>query len=111
MNAAECARRTGLTVRALRVYERHGLIEPARSDTTIPASGATLALSRAVDALIRGAEQHSESIGLRWDMYESISLKLQFDNVEPERGGLFTNVQAGFHGPVRVVGLAADFVF
>src|SRR5882672_2491867 len=31
IGAAECARRTGLTVRALRVYERHGLIEPARS--------------------------------------------------------------------------------
>jgi DNA-binding transcriptional MerR regulator len=31
MNAAECARLTGLTVRALRVYERHGLIKPARS--------------------------------------------------------------------------------
>jgi DNA-binding transcriptional MerR regulator len=31
LNTAECARRTGLTVRALRVYERHGLIKPARS--------------------------------------------------------------------------------
>jgi MerR family transcriptional regulator, thiopeptide resistance regulator len=31
LTAAECARRTGLTVRTLRVYERHGLIEPARS--------------------------------------------------------------------------------
>ena len=31
MGAAECARRTGLTVRALRVYERHGLIEPMRT--------------------------------------------------------------------------------
>jgi MerR family transcriptional regulator, thiopeptide resistance regulator len=31
LSAAECAHRTGLTVRALRVYERHGLIEPARS--------------------------------------------------------------------------------
>jgi MerR family transcriptional regulator, thiopeptide resistance regulator len=31
LTAVECARRTGLTVRALRVYERHGLIEPARS--------------------------------------------------------------------------------
>jgi hypothetical protein len=28
LNTAECARRTGLTVRALRVYERHGLIKP-----------------------------------------------------------------------------------
>ncbi len=31
LTAAECARRTGLTVRALRVYERRGLIKPARS--------------------------------------------------------------------------------
>jgi DNA-binding transcriptional MerR regulator len=31
IGAAECARRTGLTVRALRVYERHGLIEPKRN--------------------------------------------------------------------------------
>jgi DNA-binding transcriptional MerR regulator len=31
IGAAECARRTGLTVRALRVYERLGLIKPARS--------------------------------------------------------------------------------
>jgi MerR family transcriptional regulator, thiopeptide resistance regulator len=31
MGAAECARRTGLTVRALRVYQRHGLIEPKRT--------------------------------------------------------------------------------
>src|SRR5690242_19293132 len=31
MIAAECARRTGLTVRALRVYERAGLLKPARN--------------------------------------------------------------------------------
>jgi DNA-binding transcriptional MerR regulator len=31
LGAAECARRTGLTVRALRVYERYGLIEPRRT--------------------------------------------------------------------------------
>jgi DNA-binding transcriptional MerR regulator len=31
MGAAECARHTGLTVRALRVYEKQGLIAPARS--------------------------------------------------------------------------------
>jgi len=31
LSAAECARRTGLTVRALRVYERHGLVKPERS--------------------------------------------------------------------------------
>jgi len=31
LNAADCARRTGITVKALRVYERNGLITPARS--------------------------------------------------------------------------------
>jgi DNA-binding transcriptional MerR regulator len=30
LDAAECARLTGVTVRELRVYERHGLIKPAR---------------------------------------------------------------------------------
>jgi DNA-binding transcriptional MerR regulator len=31
LTAAECALRTGLTVRALRVYEDYGLITPGRS--------------------------------------------------------------------------------
>src|SRR5690348_15051292 len=31
LTAAECALRTGLTVRALRVYESYGLITPGRS--------------------------------------------------------------------------------
>lgn len=31
LSAADCARRTGLTVRALRVYERAGLVKPRRS--------------------------------------------------------------------------------
>ena len=31
ITAAECARRTGLTIRALRLYERHGLIRPDRT--------------------------------------------------------------------------------
>ncbi len=32
LNAAECAARTGLTIRALRVYERYQLIAPARRE-------------------------------------------------------------------------------
>lgn len=32
LTAADCARRTGVTVRALRVYERHGLIRPRRTE-------------------------------------------------------------------------------
>ena len=33
LSAAECAERTGLTIRALRVYERKGLLSPSRSPT------------------------------------------------------------------------------
>ncbi len=33
LSAAECAKRTGLTVRALRVYERKGLLCPSRSSS------------------------------------------------------------------------------
>lgn len=32
LSAAECATRTGLTIRALRLYERHGLIKPYRTN-------------------------------------------------------------------------------
>ena len=32
LTAAECARRIGLSVRALRLYERHGLVTPHRTD-------------------------------------------------------------------------------
>ena len=32
LTAADCARRMGLSVRALRLYERHGLIAPRRTD-------------------------------------------------------------------------------
>ena len=31
LNAADCAARTGLTIRALRVYEREGLLKPGRA--------------------------------------------------------------------------------
>jgi DNA-binding transcriptional MerR regulator len=31
LTAAECAQRIGLTVRALRLYEQHGLITPRRT--------------------------------------------------------------------------------
>jgi hypothetical protein len=48
---------------------------------------------------------------VRWDFHDSVAVKLQVDRVDPEGDGLFTNVQAGFDGPVTVAGLAIDFVF
>jgi hypothetical protein len=57
-------------------------------------------------------EQQTDSIGMRWDFYRSLALKVQFDRVRPSKGsGLLINPQPGFHGPVTVGAVALDFVF
>lgn len=57
-------------------------------------------------------EQTTDSIGLRWDFYRSVALKVQIDRVKPKNGnGLFINVKPGFAGPVTVGAVALDFVF
>jgi Gram-negative porin len=84
-----------------------------RTNKTIPRFGALIPLALGVDQLINsiGADQHTFSAGVRWDVRESVDLKLQVDRVSLQGNGLFINVQPGFHGPVTVAGLTLDFVF
>lgn len=88
-------------------------ITSARTDTTIPQVGALIPLAQGVNQLINsiGADQHTISAGIRWDVHESVDLKLQLDRVSPQGNGLFVNPQPGFHGPVTVGSLVVDFVF
>lgn len=88
-------------------------ITSARTDTTIPPVGPLLPLAQAVDQLINsvGADQHTVSAGMRWDLHESVDMKFQVDRVSPQGNGLFINPQPGFHGPVYVGSLLIDFVF
>jgi hypothetical protein len=88
-------------------------VTSARTDTTIPRFGALLPLAVGVDQLINsvGADQHTFSAGVRWDVHESVDLKLQVDRVSPEGNGLFINPKPGFHGPVTVGSMTLDFVF
>jgi hypothetical protein len=88
-------------------------ITSERTDTTIPPIGNLLPLAEGVNQLINsfGGDQHTTSLGLRWDLHESIDLKLQVDRITPEGAGLFIFVQPGFHGPVDVASLTLDFVF
>ena len=88
-------------------------ITSARTDTTIPRVGALLPLALGVDQLINsvGADQHTFSVGVRWDVHESVDLKLQIDRVSPQGNGLFINPRPGFHGPVTVASMTLDFVF
>ncbi|MFP5392850.1 MAG: porin [Gammaproteobacteria bacterium] len=56
--------------------------------------------------------QTTHTIGVRWDLYQSLALKAQIDRVKPTAGtGLLLGVQPGFVGPVTVGAVALDFVF
>ena len=88
-------------------------ITSARTDTTIPAVGALIPLAQGVNQLINsvGGDQHTTSAGLRWDLHESMDLKVQVDRITPQGNGLLIFVKPGFHGPVDVASLTLDFVF
>lgn len=88
-------------------------VTSARTDKTIPRFGALIPLALGVDQLINsvGADQHTLSAGVRWDVHESVDLKLQVDRVSPQGNGLFINVLPGFHGPVTVASMTLDFAF
>jgi hypothetical protein len=88
-------------------------ITSARTDTTIPPVGPLLPLALGVNQLINsiGNDQHTTSLGLRWDLHESLDLKVQVDRVSPQGTGLFINPIPGFHGPVTVGSMTLDFVF
>ena len=88
-------------------------ITSERTDHTIPQVGPLIPLAQGVNTLINsvGADQHTTSLGLRWDLHSSLDLKLQVDRVSPQGGGLFIFVKPGFHGPVDVATMTLDFVF
>lgn len=56
-------------------------------------------------------EQTADTIGVRWDFYRSMALKVQIDRIKPTGNGLFINAKPGFSGPVTVGAIALDFVF
>jgi hypothetical protein len=70
------------------------------------------ALSAGVNTITVPITQSTDTIGVRWDLYRSLALKLQIDRVRPTGGtGDLLHPAAGFRGPVTVGALALDFVF
>ena len=83
---------------------------------TIPANVPQLAPLRAgVEGLIAGVDiaQKTDALGLRWDAYKNLDVKVQVDHITPAAGapGLFNNVRPGFGAAVNVYSVALDFVF
>jgi hypothetical protein len=70
------------------------------------------ALSAGVNTITVPITQSTDTIGVRWDLYRSLALKLQIDRVRPTGGtGDLLHPAAGFRGPVTVGAMALDFVF
>ncbi|MDL2356935.1 MAG: hypothetical protein QFF03_16910 [Pseudomonadota bacterium] len=70
------------------------------------------ALSAGVNALNAGVTQSTDTIGVRWDFYRSLALKVQIDRVRPSgSAGQLLHAAPGFTGPVTVGAVALDFVF
>jgi hypothetical protein len=79
-------------------------------------AGAAAALNGGLNQLlITMPEQSTISIGTRWDAYENIALKLQFERVTPHgrsRGTLINPQPAYVSGrTINVTSVALDFVF
>lgn len=79
----------------------------------VPPVGPLLPLSMGVSQLAAGNNQHTASLGVRWEAASKLAIKAQFDHVRPSAaGGTFSHIQPGYNGhPVNVVSVAADFVF
>jgi hypothetical protein len=85
-------------------------------NNTIPKTNPALAgLSGAVDGLIESQylAQKNQSIGMRWDAFKNLDVKLQYDHIRPQSGapGLFNRVEPGFGAAVNVYSAVIDFVF
>jgi len=72
------------------------------------------ALHAAVAGAVEGYDQHNTTLGVRWNAYKNLDLKLQYERIETEagKGNYFIQATPSFAGSsVNVYSLAADFVF
>ena len=79
----------------------------------VPPFGPLLPLAMGVDSFTFANSQHTASLGLRWDAFNNVAIKLQADHVKPStQGGTFKNVPLGFNGhAVNIYSAVVDFTF
>jgi hypothetical protein len=69
------------------------------------------------DAVVTGfltlAQQTTNAIGVRWNVAESASFKLQVDRIRPKTksGALIFGPAGGLHRPITAVGVTLDYTF
>ncbi|WP_028101022.1 porin [Pseudoduganella violaceinigra] len=98
-------------------YYYHGNItqKSLRTVPGLPTSGPLAPITAAINGpggVARAALQSTDAIGVRWDFYKSLALKVQIDHIKPKDGpGAFIKPTPTFTGPVNVYAVALDFVF
>jgi hypothetical protein len=92
--------------------------DPGLDVTALPPAliGQATALNAGLNAsLATIASQRTTSAGARWDIRQSVDIKLQFDrtNLGPNSQGLLTNLQPGFRrgSSLDLINVTVDFVF
>ncbi len=98
-------------------YYYHGNItqKSPRNVEGLPTTGPLAPITAAInghDGIAKAALQSTDAVGVRWDFYKSLALKVQVDRIKPKDGsGAFVNPKPTFSGPVNVYAVALDFVF
>ncbi|MTW14401.1 porin [Pseudoduganella eburnea] len=98
-------------------YYYHGNItqKSPRVVAGLPSTGPLAPLAFLINGrggAAQAALQSADAIGVRWDFYKSLALKVQVDHIKPKDGpGAFLNPTPTFTGPVNVYAVALDFVF
>ena len=80
---------------------------------TIPAASPLHAAINGI-LFVGSDNQHTESVGLRWDVYKNVALKTQYDRIQvtPGSTGAFQKGTAAIgNNPINVFAVSCDFLF
>jgi hypothetical protein len=91
-------------------------VDSSNVNNNIPTSDPQLApLAAAVSGLLasQNLAEKTDAIGLRWDAWKNVDVKVQYDRIEPASGahGVFNRVTSPLPSTVNVYSVAVDFVF
>jgi len=116
----------GYRIGSFTPYVTYANIEP-RSSTSVPGlsvaglpppvAAAAQGLNAALNSILNGAnaDQNTLTLGLRWDFYRNVALKLQYDYTDlgPGSAGILSYPEPGFNpgGSLSIFSANIDFVY
>jgi len=83
----------------------------SKTDVALPPVPQLAELQAAISAYFSAGDQTTIAAGVRWDLFESASLKLQFENISRDSLGVNFGSGLGSGEDVKLVSFAMDFTF